>query len=168
MSFDPYNCTLKIRESIWDSNSQHWSSLGSVRVHSLTLFALPGACDVTPGSLFWPATLQPFALVTSPRLKLGQIQCLANAWSSDIVPHNGGRSHVESWMNGPTWPIGISISWIGGLSIAWTLPSNKSKPWGSLKNLGNNIKLLDFPTCPPMKVTSKKALWLSLAYHPCW
>jgi hypothetical protein len=40
------------------TNSQRGSSLGSVRVHSLTLsglFALPGACDVTPESTFRPA-----------------------------------------------------------------------------------------------------------------
>ncbi len=48
-SFDPCNLTLKIRESFWDSNSQHGSSLGSVRVHSLTLFALPEACGALPG-----------------------------------------------------------------------------------------------------------------------
>jgi hypothetical protein len=41
------------------TNSQHGSSLGSVRVHSLTLFALPGACDMTPGSAYKPTTLQP-------------------------------------------------------------------------------------------------------------
>jgi hypothetical protein len=49
MGFDPCNHALKIRESIWDSSSQHGNSLGSVRVHSLTLFALPGKIDVTPG-----------------------------------------------------------------------------------------------------------------------
>jgi hypothetical protein len=31
----------------------------SVRVHSLTLFALPGTCEVAPMSPLWPATLQP-------------------------------------------------------------------------------------------------------------
>jgi hypothetical protein len=36
--FWPLNRPLKIQESIWDSNSQNGSSLGSVRVHSLTLF----------------------------------------------------------------------------------------------------------------------------------
>jgi hypothetical protein len=35
--------------------------------------ALSGACDVTPGSFSWPATLQPFALVASPRLGLQQL-----------------------------------------------------------------------------------------------
>jgi hypothetical protein len=50
MSFDPWNCALKVWESFWDSNSQHGSSFGSVRVHSLTLFALLEACEVTPGS----------------------------------------------------------------------------------------------------------------------
>jgi hypothetical protein len=43
-----------------------------VRVHSLTLFALPGACEVTPESPSWPTTLQPFALVASLRLGLRQ------------------------------------------------------------------------------------------------
>ncbi len=70
MGFDPYNRILKIWESIWDSNSQHGSSFGSVRVHSLTLFALSGVCDVILGSLSWLATLQPLALVASPRLGL--------------------------------------------------------------------------------------------------
>jgi hypothetical protein len=40
MNFDPCNRVLKIWKSIWDSNSQHGNSLGNVRVHSLTLFAL--------------------------------------------------------------------------------------------------------------------------------
>jgi hypothetical protein len=70
MGFDPCDCILKIWESIWDFNSQHGNSLGSVRVHSLTLFTLSGACDVTPGSFYWPATLQPLVLVVSPKLRL--------------------------------------------------------------------------------------------------
>jgi hypothetical protein len=70
MRFDPCNCAVKIQESTWDSNSQHLNSLGSVRVHSFTLFALTRTCDVTPGSSSWLATLQPLALVTSPRLGL--------------------------------------------------------------------------------------------------
>jgi hypothetical protein len=72
MGFDPYNHTLKVWESILDSDSQHGSSLGNVRVHSLTFFALLEACDVIPRSLSWPATLQPLALVTSPKLGLRQ------------------------------------------------------------------------------------------------
>ncbi len=52
------------------TNSQHGSSLGSVRVHSLTLFALPGACDMTLGSTYKPATLQPPCLGREPRLGL--------------------------------------------------------------------------------------------------
>jgi hypothetical protein len=43
MGFDPYNYALKIWESIWDSNSHNGSSLGSVRVHSLTLFGTLGS-----------------------------------------------------------------------------------------------------------------------------
>jgi hypothetical protein len=69
MGFDPYNRPLKIWDSIWDSNfdSYNGSSLGSVKVHSFTVFALPGACDVTPGSPSWLATLQPLASVASLR-----------------------------------------------------------------------------------------------------
>ncbi len=70
MGFDPYNCAMKIQKSIWDSNSHNGSSLENVRVHSLTLFALLGACDVTPEPPFWAATLQTLALVMSPNLGL--------------------------------------------------------------------------------------------------
>ncbi len=47
MGFGPYNRALKIRESIWDSNSQQRSSLGNVRVHNLTFFGIPESmwCD---------------------------------------------------------------------------------------------------------------------------
>jgi hypothetical protein len=47
MNFDPWNCFLKIQKSIWDSNSQNGSSLGSVKIHSFTLFCTPGSmrCD---------------------------------------------------------------------------------------------------------------------------
>jgi hypothetical protein len=47
---------------------------------------------------------------------------------------------------------------MGGLSIAWTLPSNKSKPWGSPENPIDIIKLLDFLACPLMKIIGRKAL----------
>ncbi len=70
MGFDPYNCALKIWESFWDSNSQHGSSLGSVRVHALTLFALLGACEVSPMSPSWPATLQPPYLGREPKARV--------------------------------------------------------------------------------------------------
>jgi len=52
------------------TNSQHGSSLGSVRVHSLTLFALMGACDMTPRSTYRPAHLQPPRLGRKLRLGL--------------------------------------------------------------------------------------------------
>jgi hypothetical protein len=38
------------------------------------------------------------------------------------------------------------------------LPFNKSKPWGSPKNLVNIVELVDFLACPPMKVIDKKTL----------
>jgi hypothetical protein len=93
------------------------------------------------------------------------IYYLINSRSSNNIPHDGGGSRDEPWMNGPTWAPGISSSWVGGLSIAWTLPSNKWKPWGSLKTLVNIVELLNFLTCPLMKVTSTKTLWLSPIHH---
>jgi hypothetical protein len=88
MGFDPYNRTLKIWKSIWDSNSQHGSSLWSVRVHSLTLFALPRACEMILGSPSWPATLQPLTLVASPRLGL---------WHSNYHMVCNYKHKVYSW-----------------------------------------------------------------------
>jgi hypothetical protein len=70
MGFHTCNYALKVSESIWDTNSQHGSSLVSVRVHSLTLFALPGTCDVTLESLFWPTTLQPPCLGRKPKARV--------------------------------------------------------------------------------------------------
>jgi hypothetical protein len=70
MGFDPCDQAVKIRESVWDSNSHNGSSLGSVKVHSLTLFALLGACDVIHGSLSWPETLQPPCLGREPKVKV--------------------------------------------------------------------------------------------------
>jgi hypothetical protein len=74
MSFDPCNRVLKIQESIRDSNSQRGSSLASVRVHALTLFALPGACDATPGCPSWPTTLQPPYLGRKPKARVATLK----------------------------------------------------------------------------------------------
>ncbi len=70
MGFGPYSRALKIWESIWNSNSHNGSSLGSVRVHSLTLFALPGTCEVIPMPLSWLATLQPPCLGREPKARV--------------------------------------------------------------------------------------------------
>jgi hypothetical protein len=45
----------------------------SVRVHSLTLFALLRACDVTPGCSSWPATLQPPCLGREPKARVATL-----------------------------------------------------------------------------------------------
>jgi hypothetical protein len=73
MGFDPCNRALKIWESIWDSNSQHGSSFGSVRVPSLTLFALPGACDVTPGSPSLARNLATLRLGREPKVRVATL-----------------------------------------------------------------------------------------------
>jgi hypothetical protein len=70
MGFDPWNCLLKIRESIGTPTFKmgvHLGGWGFIPSHS---FAFPGAWDVTPELPSWPATLQALALVESPRLRL--------------------------------------------------------------------------------------------------
>jgi hypothetical protein len=57
-----------------DSNSQSGSSLRSVRVYSLMLSCTLGSMHHDSRLPFWPATLQPLALVTSPRLGLRQLR----------------------------------------------------------------------------------------------
>jgi hypothetical protein len=65
MDFDPYNRPLKIQESIGTP-----SSLGSVRVHSLTLFCTLESMRCAHRLPYWPSTSQAFALVANPRLGL--------------------------------------------------------------------------------------------------
>jgi hypothetical protein len=62
MSFDPYNCSLKISGVHWDSNSQNERSLESVSVHSHTLSHSQ--------LLSWPTPLQALALVVNPKIEL--------------------------------------------------------------------------------------------------
>jgi hypothetical protein len=67
MGFDPYNCSLKIQESIETPTPQSGNSLGSVKVHSLTFSYTLGSvrCDSQASLL---AHTQAFALVVNPRL----------------------------------------------------------------------------------------------------
>ncbi len=109
MNFDPCNRALKIWKYFWDSNSQHGSSLGSVRVHSLTLFALPRACEVTLKSPSWLATFQPFTLVASPRVGLRYIiiinrsghklqMCKKNGFMIfNLITHDN-MIHLQNWV----------------------------------------------------------------------
>jgi len=72
IEFWPLNLLSEVSGVHRDFISQSGSCLGSVRVHSLTLSYTPGSlwCDSRASS--WPAPLQPFALVTSPKLGLRQ------------------------------------------------------------------------------------------------
>ncbi len=65
MGFDPYNCFLKIWESIRTPTPKVGAHLKAFE--NLTL---PGAWDVTLGLPSWPAPLQALSLVASPRLGL--------------------------------------------------------------------------------------------------
>jgi hypothetical protein len=65
MGFDFYNCSLEIWESMGSPIPQGGSSLGSVRVHSLTLSFTPRLPHTT---------LQNLALVVNPRVGLRHLQ----------------------------------------------------------------------------------------------
>jgi hypothetical protein len=70
MGFDPWNCSLKVRDSIWTPTPKvgtHLGVWGFIPSHSPTL---PRAWNVTPELPSWPAPLQALALVASPRLGL--------------------------------------------------------------------------------------------------
>jgi hypothetical protein len=68
--FYPCNCFLKVWESIWDSNSQDESSLGSVRVYSLTLFCTPGSMRCDSHASFLPHTATSPYLGREPKLRV--------------------------------------------------------------------------------------------------
>jgi len=72
LSFDPWNYSLKFRESTGTPSPKVGVALGVwgfIPSHFLTL---PGVCDVTPGLPFGPHFCNPFALVASPKLRLQQ------------------------------------------------------------------------------------------------
>jgi hypothetical protein len=73
MGFDPWNCALKIQESIGTPTPNmgiHLRVWGFIPSHSL---ALSGACDVTFRSFSWPATLQPFAFGHELKVRVAAI-----------------------------------------------------------------------------------------------
>jgi hypothetical protein len=70
MSFDLWNLSLKIRESISTPTAKvrvHLGVWGFIPSH---FFALPGAWNATLKLPSWPAPLQALALVANPRLRL--------------------------------------------------------------------------------------------------
>jgi hypothetical protein len=76
IGFDPYNRSLKVWESIGTPTPKvgvHLGVWGFIPSHSPTL---PGAWDVTFGLPSWPAPLQAFTLVASPRLWLRHIRLM--------------------------------------------------------------------------------------------
>jgi hypothetical protein len=72
MSFDPFNCFLKIQKSIGTPIPKvgaHLGVCGFIPSHSPTL----GNMNYDPRLHFWPAPLQAIALVMSLRLRLWQV-----------------------------------------------------------------------------------------------
>jgi hypothetical protein len=85
MGFDPCNCVLKIWESIWDSNSYNGSSLGSVRIHALTFFALSGACDLTPQVFLLACNLATPCFGREPKAKVATYTCLLSKGNNKFL-----------------------------------------------------------------------------------
>ncbi len=81
MSFDPYNHSLKIQKYIETLTPKVGAQLGVwgfIPSHSFTFL---GAWNVTLGLPSWPTTLQAFALVASPRLRLQHyVYVLLSSW----------------------------------------------------------------------------------------
>jgi len=73
LSFDPFNCFLKIWKSTRTLTPKVEAPLGVWRFIPSHFPTLPRACGVTPKLPFWPATLQALTLVVSPRLGLRQM-----------------------------------------------------------------------------------------------
>jgi hypothetical protein len=72
MNFNPWNCFMKIWESMGSPTPKvgvHLGVWGLIPLHSPTLL---GVWHVTPGLHSWPAPSQALALVASPRLGLWQ------------------------------------------------------------------------------------------------
>jgi hypothetical protein len=115
MSFDPYNCPLKIWESIWESNSQNGNSFGSVRVHSLILFCTPRSMRCDSWASLLACTLaspclghEPkvrvatLALGLRPRQRLAKVRTKSEAHESHflIAKPRSTFANVGVWENG--------------------------------------------------------------------
>jgi hypothetical protein len=72
MSFDPYNCPLKIQKFIKTPTPKMGANLGVWEFISSHFPTLLGAWNVTPGLHSWPTPLQALALVANPKLRLQQ------------------------------------------------------------------------------------------------
>ncbi len=85
MSFDPWNCSLKIQKSTRIPTPKVGVPLGLWGFIPSHSFALPGAWNVTPGIPSWPALLQALALVVNPRLGLWHSHYMIKLYSCSIL-----------------------------------------------------------------------------------
>ncbi len=80
LSFDPYNHSLKIWESIRTPTPKVEALLEVRRFIPAHFPTLPGACGMTPRLHSWLTTLQALIFVVSPKLGLWQLSFMA-LWS---------------------------------------------------------------------------------------
>jgi hypothetical protein len=74
MGFDPVQSFSENSGVRGDSNSQSGNSLGSVGVHSLTLFCNPMSMKCDSQAHSWSTPMQALALVVNPRLRLRHVE----------------------------------------------------------------------------------------------
>jgi hypothetical protein len=95
MGFDPYNCSLKIREFIKTPTPKVGAHLRVCRFIPSHFFTLLRAWNVTCGLHSWPTPSQALALVTSPRLGLRQLDPYSNFFQ--IIWTNNNMD-IDNWM----------------------------------------------------------------------
>ncbi len=92
LSFDPLQSLSENLGIHRDFNFQNGNSLGSVRVHSLTLSYIPRSMRRDSQASSWPTTLQAIALVASPKLGLRQ-----NGIGYKLVFHSYSKCASNTW-----------------------------------------------------------------------
>jgi hypothetical protein len=103
MSFDPCNLPLKIWESIWDSNSQNGSSLGSVRVHSLIVFCTPRSMRCDSRASVLARTLVNPCLGREPKARVATIWLLLLTHTFVLKKHYRGLEMAQTFASYKCW-----------------------------------------------------------------
>ncbi len=145
---------------VWKTSNKHISS--SKIVHQTTVMS-NGLTHNGP----WTKSIGDNGLGDNKMCQAWWMKWLFNVYNFDKILHGGVGSSGDAWMDGFPLAHNIFSSLSGGISWAWMLPSNKSYPLGSPKNLANIVDFVDFLAWPPMKKIGKKNL-TTISCLPSW
>jgi hypothetical protein len=133
MSFDPYNCSFKIRESTGIPTPKVGAHLGMWKFIPSHSLALLGAWNMTLGLPSWPAPLQALALVVSPRLGLWQ-PFIWRVVVLNLIVALGLHRLSHSLLSSSSWPriapVPKALQWVCRMK---TLLNQIFLEWGTLK-----------------------------------